>query len=128
MGAKVSGAGTPTITIEGVESLSGVEHSVMSDRIEAGTYAMAAAAAGGDVLLRDAPCHALKAMIEILHEAGVDAIVESDGLRIRRNGARLKAVDIDTGAASWLPNRPAGSVHGADGDCRRQEHHSREYL
>ena len=96
MGAKVSGAGTPTITIEGVESLSGVEHSVMSDRIEAGTYAMAAAAAGGDVLLRDAPCHALKAMIEILHEAGVDAIVESDGLRIRRNGARLKAVDIDT--------------------------------
>lgn len=97
MGAKIIGAGTSKIVIEGVEALSGGTYPVMPDRIEAGTYAMAAAAAGGDVMLEGAPVEALGAMIDILRQAGVT--VDADGpdrLRIRRNGAPLKAVNVDT--------------------------------
>ncbi len=71
MGAKISGAGTSTIMIEGVDTLGGTSHSVMADRIEAGTFAMAAAAAGGDVTLQRAPVAALGAMIDALQRAGV---------------------------------------------------------
>ncbi|HCX08858.1 MAG TPA: UDP-N-acetylglucosamine 1-carboxyvinyltransferase [Hyphomonas sp.] len=98
MGAKITGAGTSKICIEGVEKLSGTTHSVMPDRIEAGTYAMAAAAAGGDVTLEGAPVAALGAMIGKLREAGVT--VEADEaaatLRIVRNGSRLKSVSVST--------------------------------
>ncbi|MEL7128832.1 MAG: UDP-N-acetylglucosamine 1-carboxyvinyltransferase [Pseudomonadota bacterium] len=96
MGAKVSGAGSDTIRIEGVETLSGGSYPVMPDRIEAGTYAMAAAAAGGDVTLEAAPVGALGALIDLLRQAGVTVDTTETSLRIRRNGARLKAVDIDT--------------------------------
>lgn len=98
MGARISGAGSDTIRITGVESLSGADHDVMPDRIEAGTYAMAAAAAGGDVTLLRAPVEALGAAISALRRAGVtvDADAAAGTLRIRRNGSRLKAVDIDT--------------------------------
>src|SRR5690606_8456737 len=71
MGAQVSGAGTSVIRIKGVEKLGGISYPVMPDRIEAGTYAMAAAAAGGDVTLDGAPVAALGAMIAKLREAGV---------------------------------------------------------
>ncbi|MEM6410135.1 MAG: UDP-N-acetylglucosamine 1-carboxyvinyltransferase [Pseudomonadota bacterium] len=96
MGAKIEGAGTDTIRIEGVEKMCGGTYPVMADRIEAGTYAMAAAAAGGDVTLEAAPIEALGALIDSLRQAGV--IVDTDGnaLRVRRNGSALKAVDIDT--------------------------------
>lgn len=98
MGAKISGAGTSTIRIEGVESLSGTEHPVMADRIEAGTYAMAAAAAGGDVTLTGAPVNALGAMIDAMQRAGVsvDADESAAILRVQRNGSSLKAVSVDT--------------------------------
>ncbi|MEO0465074.1 MAG: UDP-N-acetylglucosamine 1-carboxyvinyltransferase [Pseudomonadota bacterium] len=98
MGANVSGAGSDTIRIEGVEALSGHEHKVMPDRIEAGTYAMAAAAAGGDVTLQGAPVEALGAAIVALRQAGVtvDADRDAETVRIQRNGHRLQAVDIDT--------------------------------
>ena len=98
MGAKISGAGTDTITIEGVERLNGATHAVMADRIEAGTYAMAAAAAGGDVTLTGAPVGALGAMINALKEAGVtvDGDEAAATLRIQRNGAALKAVSVTT--------------------------------
>ena len=98
MGARISGAGTDTIHIEGVEALGGTEHGVMPDRIEAGTYAMAAAAAGGDVTLVGAPVDALGAAIDALRQAGVtvDADSEAGTLRIQRNGHRLKPVDVDT--------------------------------
>ncbi len=98
MGAKISGAGTATIRIEGVETLSGTEHNVMTDRIEAGTYAMAAAAAGGDVTLEDAPVEALTALVGLLRQSGVtvDADAEAHTLRIQRNGSALKATDVDT--------------------------------
>ncbi|MDJ0921221.1 MAG: UDP-N-acetylglucosamine 1-carboxyvinyltransferase [Henriciella sp.] len=98
MGAKITGAGSDTIRIEGVETLNGTEHAVMADRIEAGTYAMAAAAAGGDVTLTGAPVAALGAMIAALGEAGVEVDADEVGatLRIQRNGSALKAVNINT--------------------------------
>ncbi|MEM8921621.1 MAG: UDP-N-acetylglucosamine 1-carboxyvinyltransferase, partial [Pseudomonadota bacterium] len=95
MGAKISGAGTPTITIDGVEKLGGASQFVMADRIEAGTYAMAVAATGGDVLLKDAPSDALTALCDHLNRAGVETRVENDGLRVSRVNGRLKAVDVD---------------------------------
>jgi len=104
MGAKISGAGTAKITIEGVEKLSGGEYAVMSDRIEAGTYAMAAAAAGGDVTLENCPVDALGAMVSAMREAGVTVDeVSENSLRIRRNGSALKAVNVDTAPHPGFP-------------------------
>lgn len=98
MGAKVSGAGTATIRIEGVEALKGTTHSVMPDRIEAGTYAMAAAAAGGDVTLEGAPVAALGALIDAMENCGVSIEAnEADAtIRVQRNGSDLQAINIDT--------------------------------
>ncbi|MEL7545299.1 MAG: UDP-N-acetylglucosamine 1-carboxyvinyltransferase [Pseudomonadota bacterium] len=98
MGAQISGAGTPTIEIDGVEALSGTQHHVMPDRIETGTFAMAAAAAGGDVTLTGAPVESLRAMISVLEEAGVkvDADAEAGKLSIHRNGNMLQAVNVTT--------------------------------
>ncbi len=97
MGAKITGAGSPRITIEGVEMLHGSDHAVMPDRIEAGTFAIAAAATGGDVTLDNAPVDALGALIDSLRRAGVTVETPDDAhIRIVRNGTLLKAVDIDT--------------------------------
>ena len=96
MGAKITGAGTDKIRIEGVSEMRGGSYPVMADRIEAGTYAMAAAAAGGDVTLQGAPVEALGAMVDALRQAGVMIDVGEDTLRIRRNGSALKAVNVDT--------------------------------
>ncbi|MDX2277435.1 MAG: UDP-N-acetylglucosamine 1-carboxyvinyltransferase [Hyphomonadaceae bacterium] len=96
MGAKVEGAGTSEIRIQGVTSLKGARHAVVADRIEAGTYAMAAAAAGGEVLLQGARFEHLGAMIKVLREAGVSVDAEGRGLRIKRNGGRLAPVDFET--------------------------------
>jgi len=82
MGAKISGAGTPTIEIEGVDELSGVDHAILPDRIEAGTFAVAAAISRGDVLLEHAPVEHMHAIIDKLVEAGVECRVEPDGLRV----------------------------------------------
>jgi UDP-N-acetylglucosamine 1-carboxyvinyltransferase len=96
-GAKVSGAGTPIIRIEGVAKLGGARHDVIADRIEAGTYAIAAAAAGGNVFLEGARADDLGSLIDLLRKAGADVDVEPKGLRIRRDPSRpLKAVDVDT--------------------------------
>ena len=103
MGAKIAGAGTATIQIEGVERLSGTEHHVMGDRIEAGTYAMAAAAVGGDVTLERAPVDALGSMISHMRGAGVTLEGEGSTLRIARNGARLQAVNVETAPHPGFP-------------------------
>ncbi|MGE3142208.1 MAG: UDP-N-acetylglucosamine 1-carboxyvinyltransferase [Hyphomonadaceae bacterium] len=96
MGARIEGAGEDVIRIAGVASLSAHRHSVVSDRIEAGTYAIAAAAAGGDVLLKGAnPAH-LGALIDHLEAAGVETRAETEGLRVRRGAGRLAPVDVDT--------------------------------
>ena len=103
MGANIKGAGTSKITITGVDKLRGHKHQVMADRIEAGTYAMAVAATGGDVLLRDAPVDGLSSMIEHLEMAGVSAKAEDGGLRIKRGVGRLRAVDITTAPHPGFP-------------------------
>ena len=96
MGARIKGAGTPTIEIEGVARLEGARHSVLSDRIEAGTYAMAVAMAGGDVTLEGARADLLQSTFAALEQAGVTITPTNQGMRVRRNGAGLEAVDITT--------------------------------
>ncbi|MEM9670040.1 MAG: UDP-N-acetylglucosamine 1-carboxyvinyltransferase [Pseudomonadota bacterium] len=103
MGAEIDGAGTDTIRIVGQKRLSGATYPVMADRIEAGTYAMAAAAAGGDVVLEGAPVDALSALIDALRQAGIEVSTEDDTIRIQRNGTALKAVDIDTSPHPGFP-------------------------
>jgi UDP-N-acetylglucosamine 1-carboxyvinyltransferase len=96
MGAKVSGAGTSTIVIQGVERLHGATHSVIPDRIETGTYALAAAMAGGEVRLTKTRCDFIDTLLDKMVEAGVEVTRHADGMTIKRNGGRLKAVEIET--------------------------------
>ena len=96
MGAKISGAGTPTITIEGVTALHGARHAVIPDRIETGTYAMAVAMTGGDVLLEGARADLLENALDVLVQAGAEITPTNSGIRVRRNGAGIAAVDVTT--------------------------------
>jgi len=102
MGAKISGAGTDVITIEGVERLTGADHNIVCDRIEAGTYMVAAAMTGGEVKLRNVQAHLLDAVIEKLREAGATVTVESDAITVKANG-KLKAVNIRTAPHPAFP-------------------------
>ena len=102
MGAKVSGAGSPTITITGVKKLHGAEHDVIPDRIEAATYAIAAAATNGEVTLRGVRADHLHAVLDKLREAGVKVERQGSNLTVRRNG-KLKPVDITTLPYSGFP-------------------------
>jgi UDP-N-acetylglucosamine 1-carboxyvinyltransferase len=95
MGASITGEGSPTITITGVKELHGAEHSVIPDRIEAATYAIAAAATHGEVTLRGARADQMHAVLDKLSEAGARIERNGDGLTVRRQG-RLKPVDITT--------------------------------
>jgi len=97
MGAKIEGAGTATLRIQGVDRLHGVTHAVVADRIEAGTYAMAAAMAGGEVRLQGARADFMEALLAKMEEAGVQIERANDGVIVRRNGARLNAVDVEIG-------------------------------
>jgi UDP-N-acetylglucosamine 1-carboxyvinyltransferase len=102
MGAKISGAGSPTITVTGVKALHGVEHEVIPDRIEAATFAIAAAMTHGDVTLRGARADHMHAVLDKLHDAGVHIQRNGTGVGIRQNG-RLKPVDITTLPYSGFP-------------------------
>ena len=103
MGARIEGHGTPTIYIEGVPRLSGAHHTVLPDRIEAGTYAFAVAMAGGDVTLEGASAEHLTRPIELMREAGVEVDVTNRGLRVRRNGHGISAVDAETAPYPGFP-------------------------
>ncbi len=104
MGAKVEGAGTSEIHIEGVTALKGAKHKVVADRIETGTFACAVAATGGNVLLAGARFDHLGALIKVLRDAGVTVEAEGRGLRIvRKKNGRLKAVDIETAPYPGFP-------------------------
>ncbi|MQB35692.1 UDP-N-acetylglucosamine 1-carboxyvinyltransferase [Agrobacterium tumefaciens] len=96
MGAKIEGAGTSTITIEGVTSLSGARHRVLPDRIETGTYAMAVAMAGGDVVLEGTRASLLDNALDTLRLAGATISDTETGLRVVRNGNGIQPVDIVT--------------------------------
>jgi UDP-N-acetylglucosamine 1-carboxyvinyltransferase len=96
MGAKISGAGSPRIVVEGVAKLNGARHAVLPDRIETGTYAMAVAMTGGDVLLQNARPELLQSALDVLAKTGTTVTPTNEGIRIARNGAGLSAVDVTT--------------------------------
>lgn len=102
MGAKITGAGTDVITIEGVEKLNGTTHNVVCDRIEAGTYMVAAAMTGGEVKLLNARADLLDAVIEKLREAGATVTSDADTITVKSDG-KLKAVNIRTAPHPAFP-------------------------
>jgi UDP-N-acetylglucosamine 1-carboxyvinyltransferase len=95
MGAKIYGAGSPTITITGVDKLHGAEHEIIPDRIEAATYAIAAAMTDGEVTIKGARADHLHAVIDKLSEAGVSVVRRGHDMVVRRGG-RLKSADVTT--------------------------------
>ncbi|MEZ5346428.1 MAG: UDP-N-acetylglucosamine 1-carboxyvinyltransferase [Pyrinomonadaceae bacterium] len=97
MGAKISGAGTPILVIEGVEELGGAEHTIIADRIETGTFIIAAAITNGDLTIEKCEPKHLVAVIEKLREAGVDIEeIDETTLRVRRSASGLTAKDVTT--------------------------------
>lgn len=96
MGAKISGAGTSTIKISGVSGLSGARVRIIPDRIETGTYAMAVAMTGGDVVLDGADPRQLTSVLETLRQTGIEIEESANQIRIRRNGHAIEPVDIET--------------------------------
>ena len=96
MGAKVRGAGTENITIIGVEKLYGAEHNVVQDRIEAGTFMVAAAMTGGDLLIEDAIWEHNRPLLSKMQEMGVEVTEEDEGIRVRSDVSKLKAVSVKT--------------------------------
>jgi UDP-N-acetylglucosamine 1-carboxyvinyltransferase len=103
MGAKITGAGSPTVTIEGVARLHGARVAVIPDRIETGTYAMAVAMTGGDVLLEHARPDLLENALDVLVQAGAEITPVNSGIRVRRNGSGIAAVDVTTAPFPGFP-------------------------
>ena len=102
MGGKIRGAGTSIIHIEGVREFHGTSHTVIPDRIEAGSYLLMVAATGGDVLVKNVIADHLKPLIAKMEEAGIRMMEEGDGIRISGNGA-YNAVDIKTQVHPGFP-------------------------
>jgi len=96
MGARISGHGTSTITIEGVDELYGAHHMVLPDRIETGTYAMAVAMTGGDVLLEGGRGDLLRSTLDTLVKTGAEISETQEGIRVRRNGHHIEPVNVRT--------------------------------
>ena len=104
MGARIEGAGTPRITIEGVSRLHGARHAVLPDRIETGTYAMAVAMTGGDVTLENTRADLLHSALDVLGTTGAEITTgTADTIRIRRNGGGIAAVDVTTDPFPGFP-------------------------
>ncbi|WP_371395980.1 UDP-N-acetylglucosamine 1-carboxyvinyltransferase [Fretibacter rubidus] len=103
MGAKIEGAGRSEMTITGVSKLSGVEHAVVPDRIEAGTYALAAATAGGKVRLRGIRHDHLGSLWPLIAQAGAHVSMDENTVTIERDGGLIKPVDLDTQAYPGFP-------------------------
>ena len=96
MGAKIGGIGSATLQVQGVESLHGAEHTVLPDRIETGTYAMAAAMTGGEVILQNTRADLLESALALLRSSGIEIEETPSGLRVARNGGDLRPVAVDT--------------------------------
>jgi UDP-N-acetylglucosamine 1-carboxyvinyltransferase len=103
MGAKIEGAGTSTVRIQGVERLHGARHAVLPDRIETGTYAMAVAMTGGDVTLAGARADLLTSALDVLRQTGTDISETNEGIRVSRNGAALGPVEVSTAPFPGFP-------------------------
>jgi UDP-N-acetylglucosamine 1-carboxyvinyltransferase len=125
MGARIEGIGTPMLQVEGVTRLNGARHAVVPDRIETGTYAMAVAMTGGDVLLEGARASDLQAALTVLEQAGVSVTTEEGGVRIRRNNQALMPVDVTTepfpGFPTDLQAQLMGLMSMAKGTSRIRE-------
>ncbi len=125
MGAKISGAGTSTIEIEGVTSLHGARHDVLPDRIEAGTYACAVAMTGGDVLLAGARADLLPLALDVLRQTGAQIDETAQGLRVSRKGGKIRPVDVTTAPFPGFPTDLQAQfmalMSGADGTSRITE-------
>jgi UDP-N-acetylglucosamine 1-carboxyvinyltransferase len=103
MGARIEGAGTAEISIQGVDRLNGAVHSVLPDRIETGTYAMAVAATGGDVLLKGAQPDLLQSAFDVIAQTGASIEQTNEGVRVSRNGAGIAPVDVETAPFPGFP-------------------------
>ncbi|MGB5471907.1 MAG: UDP-N-acetylglucosamine 1-carboxyvinyltransferase [Gammaproteobacteria bacterium] len=103
MGAKISGAGTDTIVVEGVERLAGTEYSVLPDRIETGTYLVAAAITGGRVKLKDTRPDIMDAVLQTLREAGASIETGADWIALDMGGRRPQAVNVHTAPYPAFP-------------------------
>jgi UDP-N-acetylglucosamine 1-carboxyvinyltransferase len=125
MGAQISGAGTRTIRVDGVDRLRAAGHPVMPDRIETGTYAMAVAITGGDVFLEGASPAILERPLEVLANIGAEVDRTNNGIRIKRNGHGLAAVDVATepfpGFPTDLQAQLMALVSRADGTSHIRE-------
>jgi UDP-N-acetylglucosamine 1-carboxyvinyltransferase len=125
LGANISGAGTSTIVIEGVKELSGGQHTVISDRIECGTYLIAAAATGGHIKINGAAPSLNTALLEKLEEAGADLNLTDDSIELDMHGARPKAVSIVTEPFPGFPTDLQAQIMAmnciADGAAMIQE-------
>ncbi|HEY6995271.1 MAG TPA: UDP-N-acetylglucosamine 1-carboxyvinyltransferase [Xanthobacteraceae bacterium] len=103
MGARIAGAGTRRIVVDGVTSLHGARHTVLPDRIETGTYAMAVAMSGGNVLLQNTRADLLQAALDVLTQTGTTVTPTNQGIRIARNGAELAPVEVTTAPFPEFP-------------------------
>jgi len=103
MGAKIEGAGGSTIHIKGVTSLGAARHRVLPDRIETGTYAIAVAMAGGDVVLEGARHDLLESAFDVLVEAGAEISTTNEGVRVARNGHGVAPVRVTTAPFPGFP-------------------------
>ncbi len=103
MGARISGAGTRRIVVDGVAKLNGARHAVLPDRIETGTYAMAVAMAGGEILLQNTRADLLRTALDVLERTGVAVTPTNQGIRIARNGAELRPVEVTTAPFPEFP-------------------------
>ncbi len=96
MGADITGVGTDTLTVQGVDKLHGADYATLPDRIETGTYAVAAAISGGDVLLRRARADTLESVLGVLQSAGAEIDISDDGIRVARANGPLVGADLMT--------------------------------
>jgi len=103
MGAKISGTGTSTLTIEGVKSLSGINYSVCADRIEVGTYLVAAAITKGSITIKNTNAKSMKSVLDKLIEAGAEITTTENSITLDMKGKRPKSVNIET---DTYPNFP----------------------
>lgn len=103
MGARIEGAGTPTITVDGVTSLSGARQRIIPDRIETGTYAIAVAMTGGDVVLEGTNAGLLQSALDVLALTGTEITACENTLRVRRNGGAIAPVDVTTAPFPGFP-------------------------
>jgi UDP-N-acetylglucosamine 1-carboxyvinyltransferase len=103
MGAKIEGAGTTQIVVQGVSRLNGATHEVLPDRIETGTYAMAVAMTGGDVTLANTRPELLQTALDVLAQSGAVVTPTNEGVRVMRNGGGIEAVDVTTDPFPGFP-------------------------